>query len=80
MTESESTLALMLQGQGFEIIDNERIKDTDGLNEETQATVLEKLLENKEVMCRMCIIRLNRSVGKLDISGEFGEWLRRYAA
>jgi hypothetical protein len=74
-TESESTLALMLQGRGFETINNERIKDTNGLNEETQATVLEKLLENKEVMCRMCIIRLNRYVGKLDISGEFGEWL-----
>jgi hypothetical protein len=74
-TESEHTLALMLQGRGFEIINNERIKDTDGLNEETRATVLEKLLENKEVMCQMCLIRLNRTVCKLDISSKFGEWL-----
>ena len=33
--ESESTLALMLQGRGLEIINNERIKDINGINEET---------------------------------------------
>jgi hypothetical protein len=34
-TESESTLALMIQGRGFEIIDDGKINDTNGLNEET---------------------------------------------
>jgi hypothetical protein len=34
-TQSESAVALMLRGQGFEIINNEKIKDTDSLNEET---------------------------------------------
>jgi hypothetical protein len=73
--ESESTLALMLQDQGFEIIDDGKNKDTDGLNAETRATVVEKLLQNKEVMCRISLVRLNRTICKLDISGKFGEWL-----
>jgi hypothetical protein len=33
--QSESNVAAMLQGRGFEIIDNEKIKDTDGLSKET---------------------------------------------
>jgi hypothetical protein len=74
-TESESTLALMLQDRAFEIIDDGNIKDADGLNEETWATVLEKLLKNNKVMSRLCLVRFNRAIGKLDISGKFGEWL-----
>jgi hypothetical protein len=75
LTQSQSAVALMLRGQGFEIINTEKIKDTDSLNEGTRATVLEQLLNNREVMCRICMDRLNRAIGKLDISGEFGEWL-----
>jgi hypothetical protein len=73
--EPESNVALMLQGRGFEIVNSDRIKDTERLNEDTRATVLEKLLEHKATMCRVCVMRLDKSYGKLDIAGKFGQWL-----
>jgi hypothetical protein len=65
----------MLRGQGFEIINHEKKDDTDSLNEETQATVLEQLLRNREVVCRICMDRLNRAISKLIINDKFGAWL-----
>ena len=65
----------MLQGQGFGIVNDNRIKNTDALSAETRATILDKLTENQQIMCRMCLIRLDKTYAKLEISGEFGQWL-----
>ena len=46
---TDGALALMLQGRGFKIIDG-TIKDTDGLTTETRATVVKKVLENKDFL------------------------------
>jgi hypothetical protein len=75
MPEPESNVASMLQGQGFEIVNGNRIKDTERLSEDTRATILDKLLVHKPTMCHMCIMRLDKSFGKLHISGKFGQWL-----
>jgi hypothetical protein len=69
----DSALALMPQGRGFEIIDGKIIKDTDGLTMETRATVIEKVLENKEIMCQICLTRLSKALCKIEISNEFGD-------
>ena len=65
----------MLQGQGFVIVNGDRIKNTDGLSAETRATILDKLTDNQQAMCRKCLIRLDKTYAKLEISGDFGQWL-----
>jgi hypothetical protein len=64
----------MLQGQGF-VIDDGKFKDTDGLTAEIQATVTKKILENKIIMCRTCLIKLNSAVCYVKISDKFGQWM-----
>ena len=71
----DSNVAAMLQGQGFVIVNSDRIKNTDGLSAETQATILDKLTADQKTMCRACLIRLEKTYAKLEISGEFGQWL-----
>ena len=71
----DSNVAAMLQGQGFVIVNGDRIKNTDALSAETRATILDKLTKNQHAMCRMCLIRLDKTYANLEISGEFGQWL-----
>ena len=71
----DSNVAATLQGQGFVIVNDNRIKNIDALSAETRATILDMLTENQQAMCRMCLIRLDKTYAKLEISGEFGQWL-----
>ena len=74
-SDPNSNVASMLQGRGFEIIDDDKIKDTACLSRETRETILDNLLAHKQTMCHICVVKLNKTCGKLDISDEFGQWL-----
>ena len=64
---TDSTIAQMLQGKGF-IIEDGKFKDTTSLALETRATILSKILDDKIIMCRTCLIKLNSAVCNVEIS------------
>jgi hypothetical protein len=49
---ADSAVTQMLQDHGFDIV-NGKFKNTDGLTTETQMPIVEKILENKIIMCRI---------------------------
>ena len=40
-----------------------------------RATILDKLTANQQAMCRVCLIRLDKTYANLEITGEFGQWI-----
>jgi hypothetical protein len=72
--EPSANVAAMLQGKGFEI-EGHAIRNTDGLSAASRATIVDKLTDDQQAICRTCIVRLRQTFAKIELVVAFGRWL-----
>lgn len=72
-----TTLAQMHQGNRL-VFDVGILWNTTNLAPEIWATVVSTVLNNKNTMFQICLVKLNNVIGNVEISDDFGLWITKH--